>query len=58
MTWRLNESAKHVQKTLQGGQDDKTQYNTAANGLKVKLDEQNKLENLLGKINFLKPNTK
>lgn len=58
MTWRLNESAKHVQKTLQGVQDDKTQYNTAANGLKVKLDEQNKLENLLGEINFLKPNTK
>ena len=58
MTWRLNESAKHVQKTLQGSPDDKTQYNTAANGLKVKLDEQNKLENLLGKINFLKPNTK
>jgi hypothetical protein len=24
----------------------------------VKLDEQNKLENLLGEINFLKPNTK
>jgi DNA primase len=58
MTWRLNESAKHVQKTLQGVQDDKTQYNTAANGLRVKLDEQNKLENLLGAINFLKPNTK
>jgi DNA primase len=58
MTWRLNESAKHVQKTLQGVQDDKTQYNTAANGLRVKLDEQNKLENLLGEINFLKPNTK
>ena len=58
MTWRLNESAKHVQETLQGGQDDKTHYNTAANGLKVKLDEQIKLKNLLGEINFSKPNTK
>jgi hypothetical protein len=58
MTWRLNESAKHVQETLQGGQDDKTHYSTAANGLKVKLDEQIKLKNLLGEINFSKPNTK
>ena len=58
MTWRLNESAKHVQETLQGGQDDKTHYNIAANGLKVKLDEQIKLKNLLGEINFSKPNTK
>ena len=58
MTWRLNESAKHVQETLQGGHDDKTHYSTAANGLKVKLDEQIKLKNLLGEINFSKPNTK
>ena len=55
---RFTNCAKHVQETLQGGQDDKTHYNTAANGLKVKLDEQIKLKNLLGEINFSKPNTK
>ena len=58
VTWRLNESAKHVQETLQGGQDDKTQYRTASNGLKLKLEEQDKLKNLLEKINFSKPDIK
>jgi DNA primase len=58
LTWRLNESVKHVQETLQGGQDDKTEYRTASNGLKLKLEEQDKLKNLLEKINFSKPDTK
>ena len=56
LTWRLNESAKHVQKTTQGTQEDKTEYRTATNGLKVKLEEQNKLNRLLEQINFSKPN--
>ena len=56
LTWRLSESAKHVHKTTQGSQEDKTEYKTATNGLKVKLEEQNILDNLLEKINFSKPN--
>ena len=56
LTWRLNESAKHVQKTTQGTQEDKTEYRTATNGLKVKLEEQNTLNRLIEQINFSKPN--
>ena len=56
LTWRLSESAKHVQRTTQGSQEDKTEYKTATNGLKVKLEEQKKLDSLLEQINFSKPN--
>jgi DNA primase len=56
LTWRLSESAKHMQATTQGTQEDKTEYKTAKNGLKVKLEEQNTLDNLLEQINFSKPN--
>ena len=56
LTWRLSESAKHVQRTTQGSQEDKTEYKTAANGLKVKLEEQKTLDSLLEQINFSKPN--
>ena len=56
LTWRLSESAKHMQATTQGTQEDKTEYKTAKNGLKVKLQEQNTLDNLLEQINFSKPN--
>ena len=56
LTWRLSESAKQMQETTQGIQEDKTEYKTAKNGLKVKLEEQNTLDNLLEQINFSKPN--
>ena len=56
LTWRLSESAKHMQATTQGTQEDKIEYKTAKNGLKVKLEEQNTLDNLLEQINFSKPN--
>ena len=56
LTWRLSESAKHVQRTTQGSQEDKTEYKMAANGLKVKLEEQKTLDSLLEQINFSKPN--
>jgi len=56
LTWRLSESAKHVQRTTQGSQEDKTEYKTAANGLKVKLEEQKTLDSLLEQIKFSKPN--
>ena len=56
LTWRLSESAKQMQETTQGIQEDKTEYKTAKNGLKVKLEEQNTLDNLLKQINFSKPN--
>ncbi len=56
LTWRLSESAKHVQRTTQGSQEDKTEYKTATNGLKVKLEEQKKLDSLVEQINFSKPN--
>ena len=57
LTWRLGESAKQVQVAQHGGLDDKTHYRTASNGLKVSLDEQNKLKNLLDDINFAKTNS-
>ena len=56
LTWRLSESAKQMQETTQGIQEDKTEYKMAKNGLKVKLEEQNTLDNLLKQINFSKPN--
>ena len=58
LTWRLSESAKHMQATTQGTQEDQTEYKTAKNGLKVKLEEQNTLDSLLEQINFSKPNQK
>jgi DNA primase len=45
-----------MQETTQGIQEDKTEYKMAKNGLKVKLEEQNTLDNLLKQINFSKPN--
>ena len=57
LTWRLGESAKQVQVAQHGGLDDKTHYRTASNGLKVSLDEQNKLKSLLDDINFSKTNS-
>ncbi|MDB9759756.1 DNA primase [Planktomarina sp.] len=56
LTWRLSESAKHVQRTTQGSQKDTTEYKTATNGLKVKLEEQKILDSLLEQISFSKPN--
>ena len=56
LTWRLSESAKHVQRTTQGSQKDTTEYKTATNGLKVKLEEQKTLDSLLEQISFSKPN--
>ena len=56
LTWRISESAKHLQATTQGAQEDSTEYKTAKNGLKVKLEEQNTLDNLLQQINYSKPN--
>jgi hypothetical protein len=50
------ESAKHLQATTQGTQEDDTEYKTAKNGLKVKLEEQNTLDDLLQQINYSKPN--
>ena len=56
LTWRISESAKHLQATTQGAQEDNTEYKTAKNGLKVKLEEQNTLDDLLQQINYSKPN--
>jgi len=56
LTWRISESAKHLQATTQGAQEDHTEYKTAKNGLKVKLEEQNTLDDLLQQINYSKPN--
>ena len=56
LTWRISESAKHLQATTQGAQEDDTEYKTAKNGLKVKLEEQNTLDDLLQQINYSKPN--
>ena len=56
LTWRISESAKHLQATTKGAQEDNTEYKTAKNGLKVKLEEQNTLDDLLQQINYSKPN--
>ena len=55
LTWRISESAKHLQATTKGAQEDNTEYKTAKNGLKVKLEEQNTLDDLLQQINYSKP---
>lgn len=56
LTWRISESGKHLQATTKGAQEDNTEYKTAKNGLKVKLEEQNTLDDLLQQINYSKPN--
>ncbi|MGB0799167.1 MAG: DNA primase, partial [Planktomarina sp.] len=53
--WRLAQSAKSVLEAGVGQKDDKTEYTTADNGLKVKLEERNALDDLLGGIKFSKP---
>ena len=54
LTWRLSESAKHVQRSKV--KEDKTEYKIVTNGLKVKLEEQKTLDSLLEQISFSKPN--
>ena len=55
LTWRLHQSASQLHEATQGMQEDKTEYKTAKNGLRLKQEERKALENLLDQIDFTKP---
>lgn len=55
LTWRLHQSANQLHEATKGTQEDKTEYKTAKNGLRLKEEERKALENLLDQIDFTKP---
>ncbi len=54
LTWRLEQLAKSREDAERGGEEDKTEFATAKNGVKINVDERQALENLLGQIDFSK----
>lgn len=51
-TWRLAQSAKTVEEASRGQNEDKAVYETAQNGVKIKLNERQALDALVEGINF------
>ena len=55
VTWRLSEAAKAAEKAFRSGQEDKEEYETSENGMRIKRDEKNALDALVNAINKQKP---
>lgn len=55
LTWRLGQAAEARNRAEQGGQDDKTEYETGDNGARINREERNAFEELLNKISQAKP---
>ncbi|WP_457774681.1 DNA primase [Phycobium rhodophyticola] len=55
LTWRLGQAAEARNAAEHGGQDDKTQYDTGANGARINREERDAFEQLLSKIGHPKP---
>jgi DNA primase len=54
LTWRLGQSALARANAHHGDSDDKTEYETHANGARMKKDERSAFDALLGQIDFEK----
>jgi len=55
VTWRLRQAAEARNRAVRSEQEDKTEYDLAANGTRIKRDEKEQFDALLGKITFSKP---
>jgi DNA primase len=54
LTWRLGQAADAVNMSSQGGREDRTEYDTGANGARVKRDEKSAFDALLERIDYSK----
>ncbi|MBM1221163.1 DNA primase [Ponticoccus sp. SC2-23] len=54
LTWRLRKAAESVDRAGRGDNEDRAEYDTGDNGARMRRDERNALDNLLGSINFAK----
>ena len=54
LTWRLGQAADAVNMSSQGGREDRTEYETGANGARVKRDEKSAFDALLERIDYSK----
>ena len=54
LTWRLRKAAESVDRAGRGDNEDRAEYDTGANGARMRRDERTALDNLLGSINFAK----
>ena len=54
VTWRLQQSAQALDQAGRGDSDDRAEYEVSDNGARLKKDERNALDNLLGNITFTK----
>ena len=52
VTWRLGQAALALDRAGRGNNEDKAEYDTGANGAKMKRDERDAFEHLLDQINF------
>jgi DNA primase len=55
LTWRLGQAAEARNRAEHGSQEDKTEYDTGANGARINRDERDAFEELLNKIGHAKP---
>lgn len=55
VTWRLSEAAKAADKAFRSGQEDKEEYETSENGVRIRRDEKNALDALVAAISKQKP---
>ena len=54
VTWRLGQAAEARNRALRSQQEDKTEYDTAANGARVSRNERDAFDALLDRIGFSK----
>ncbi|MCR9126806.1 MAG: DNA primase [Rhodobacteraceae bacterium] len=55
VTWRLSEATKARNSALMGFHEDKTEYDTGANGARINRDERSAFDALLDRITYTKP---
>ena len=54
LTWRLGQAAEARNRAEHGQGEDKTEYEVAPNGARIKREDRSAFENLLGRINYAK----
>ncbi len=56
VTWRLSQAAEAANKAVRSQNEDRTEYETGANGARINRDERSALDALMDKITYHKPN--
>jgi DNA primase len=55
VTWRLGQAAEARNRAVRSEQEDRAEYDLGENGARIKRDEKEQFDELLGKITFSKP---